>query len=875
MAVSQIAEAPTAAETQERRDPVLAIYLMALFSGAAALVYEICWARMLALTFGSTTLSASAVIAGFMGGMGLGAWLYHLAGNRFRSPLEVYASLEFGIAATTALVSPWFYRLPEWFVSVSRAGYGDNALLATRFAVVLALLVVPAALMGATFPALCTVLVRSVRGFDRHVGMIYGINTVGAALGAVVAGILLIERLGLSHTVWVANAMNLSIAIAAFWLSRREVATIHQTQSSDTTSIRTTLPRAITGAVLLLSGFTTLSYEIFWFRGLRFIVGNSTYALTIVLVIFLVGLGLGSLGFRWSLRWGTPEQVLAIVQCGIGGLAMVAIGVAWLLLKPGSAHDSVSVFSGALRGMPWWGKLLADAAVAAAVMLPATLTMGLSFPLASRLFLGDVRLLGARVGLAYLLANIGSIAGSVLGAVWLLPTLGALGGTKALALVNLGLGLVIVGWLVRRQRDTDILSFGGATLLFVAVLFFYLPTRFELTGETDVYENNEVIHSVEGDLATVQVLENPLRTYARGMAIDGCVIGVTQNFYPRLYCKQLLLAHLPMVLDTRTKHVLQIGLGSATTLHALSVYPEIESLDCVEINRPVVDAARQFFTEEAKVLDDPRVTVHIEDALYYLLRTDRRYDTIISDGKQNPGFSGNATMLCHDFYRYAYNRLSDRGLFVQWVPQGMLPAEFRIVCRNFCDVFPHGAVFSYLDRAVIFIGSPQPLANRPRLSNQRFESLGIAAALKPYDLHRPDSLLAHMIADRAQLIAQIGPGPLSTWDKNRIEFLDFKAPFSKYKQAPAVNLFLLMHANQQPPGEGAELIASLDPMLYRSCQMVREAYVYAAIGKFRAALKRVSEAMAADPQNSGARAAKRHIESLERKARELARAKAR
>ena len=866
MAVSQVADAPASESAPGFRDPVALIYGMALCSGAAALIYEICWARMLALTFGSTTLSASAVIAGFMGGMGLGAWLYHLVGRRFASPMAVYAALELGIALSTMAVSPLFYRLPQWFVTISRAGYGEGVLLGARFAIVLALLTVPAALMGATFPALCTALIRTVRGFDRHLGMIYGINTVGAALGAVLAGIVLIERLGLSSTVRVANAVNIMIAAAAIWIARRaSYAGADRTSpgpATETTHIPTQLPRVLTGAVLLLSGFTTLSYEIFWFRGLRFLVGNSTYALTIVLVIFLMGLGIGSLGFRWSLRLGTPERALAAVQSAIGALAMVAVGVAWLFLRPGTLHDSVSVFSGALRQLPWWGKLLADAGVAAVVMLPATLMMGLSFPLASRLFLGDVRKLGARVGLAYLLANIGSIAGSIAGAVWLLPAWGALGATKLLAIVNLALGLWIVGWLFWRQKDRDAALVAVVPAVAVVLLFFYLPERFEFVGERSVFENNTVIRTVDGDLATVQVLENPLRPYARGMAIDGCVIGVTRNFYPRLYFKQLLLAHLPMVIDTRHRHVLQIGLGSATTLSALSIYPQIESLECVEINRPVVQLARQYFTHESQVLDDPRVQVHVEDALYFLLRTERRYDAIISDGKQNPGFSGNATMLCHDFYRYARNRLTDEGLFVQWIPQGMLPEEFRIVCRNFSDVFPYGAVFSYLDRAVILVGSKAPLAGRPRMSMAEYRDLGVAEALASYHLRNPDAVLAHLICDRDQLAAEVATAPLSTWDRNRIEFLDFKAPYSAYKKAPAINMILLMRANRRPPGEADDLIASLDPNVYEACQLVRSAYAHAILGRFDQAMELVQQAVATDPNNTEARNAVEHIRTL-------------
>jgi len=862
MAVSDVAELESPVVSGRAGPPLLAIYAMALVSGAAALCYEICWARMLALTFGNSTFSASAVIAAFMGGMGLGAWLYHHLGRRFSQPLVAYAGLEFGIALSTAVITPLFYRLPDWFVVISRAGYGDGTLLAARFATVLALLVIPAALMGATFPALCRALIRSVRGFDRHMGMVYGINTVGAACGAVLAGIVLIERLGLTNTVRVANGMNLLVAISALVLARKLETAGDTPASSATTRIATDLPRWISGGVLLLSGYTTLSYEIFWFRGLRFIVGNSTYALTIVLVIFLLGLGIGSLGLRWSLRIGSAERALAAVQCAIGALAMVAVGVAWLLLKPGGLHDSISVFAGALGGMPWWGKLLVNAGVAAAVMLPATLMMGLSFPLASRLFLGDIRQLDVRVGLAYLLANVGSIAGSITAAVWLLPTWGALSATKGLALLNLAVGMLVVAWVYRRQRDGDALWIAFGAALSVVVLFFYLPDRFTLTGEAGVYENANVVRSVDGDLSTVQILENPARRNARAMAIDGSVIGVTQSFSPRLYLKQVLLAHLPMVLDTEITTVLQIGLGSATTLEALAKYERLESIECVEINQPVVELSEEYFGGEQSVFEDPRVEIHVDDALYFLLRTEQRYDAIISDGKQNFVFAGNATMLCHDFYQYARDRLTENGLFVQWIPQGMLAEEFRIVCRNFCDVFPQGAVYSYSDRALLFVGSKQPLAGRRRMGAAEYEARGIRQALEGYHLRNPESLLAHVTCDLAQLRAENGPGVLSTWDHNRIEFLDFKATAKDYQRSPSLNLILLLRAGQRPSEELPRLVAELDEGIYESCRLLRAAYVLAATGKQEEALDAVRSAMAADPKNGETREVLEFVRSM-------------
>lgn len=187
------------------------LYLLAFLSGMAALIYQVAWTNMLALSFGSTTLAMSAVVAAFMGGMGLGAWRYHQLGDRVRRPLLVYGGIEIGIGLMAALFSLGFAQLPPLFGEIAGSLPGESALSAFRFAVAFALLLIPSALMGATFPALCTVLIADATNLDRHLGRIYGWNTVGAASGAIVSGLVLIERLGLSGTVRVGNAINVVV----------------------------------------------------------------------------------------------------------------------------------------------------------------------------------------------------------------------------------------------------------------------------------------------------------------------------------------------------------------------------------------------------------------------------------------------------------------------------------------------------------------------------------------------------------------------------------------------------------------------------------------------------------------------------------------
>ncbi|MBW2542281.1 MAG: hypothetical protein JRF15_09335, partial [Deltaproteobacteria bacterium] len=531
-----------------------ALYLLAFLSGAAALIYQVTWTNLLALSFGSTTLAMSAVVAGFMGGMGLGAWRYHVVGDRSASPLRVYGAIEIGIALSAAVLSYNFAHLPPIFAAIARALPGDVSLTALRFAVAFALLLIPSALMGATFPALCNALIRTPSSVDRHLGPIYGWNTVGAACGAIAAGLFLIERFGLSLTSRWGNAINLGVGIAALWLARTRGAESAPPASAAApaadVTVPTELPFRITGVVLLLSGFTTIAYEVLWFRALRYLVGNSTYALSTVLVVFLLGLGLGGLLLRRVVARGTPERDLAIIQLAIALLALFAIGCASYVVGDPELKQRFSVFSIEVRNLPWQSRLAIHAGLALVMMLPATLFMGLSFPLASRLFLGDVRRLGARIGESYLLANLGSISGSIVAAVWILPNWGTMGGTRMLALLNLALGLMLFASI--RVRVPGRLAWSGAAIAAVAGANLLLPSGFG-SFWSGTASDMRIAFEEEGDLATVRVWEMIQDPTARGMMIDGNAIGHSRSVLSPIYLKQLLLAHLPMALDDRIR----------------------------------------------------------------------------------------------------------------------------------------------------------------------------------------------------------------------------------------------------------------------------------------------------------------------------------
>jgi spermidine synthase len=775
----------------------LPLYLLAFLSGFAALVYQVAWSRMLSLTFGSTTLALSCVVGSFMCGMGLGAWLYHRVGDHFAVSLRAYGLLEIGIAVSTACFTLLFIPLPHAFAALATVFSQGPAMDLLGVAMIFGLLVVPSALMGATYPALCESLICSPEEVGTRLGWIYGLNTVGAAMGALAAGFVMIEILGSHGSVTAANAINLAVGTFALLLARRHASALKARASHADESLSSEHPYWLTGLVLVGSGFATLGYEIVWFRALHYIMGNGTYVLSTALVIFLLGLGFGGMLYRSALRIGRPERILGLTQLGIAILALLAIGAEqWLLVHP-EINSRISAFSSSAVHQSWQSRMGLGFAVSLMIMLPPTLLMGLAFPIASRLFLSSIDSLSSRVGLAYLLSNLGSIVGAIFAAMWILPELGTVKGTELLAGVNVGLGVLVLARV--SSRAVRLASVGAVAL--VVSLGILLPSR--LAFQVQIPRSRQgivqLVFERESDMGTVQVYGFRNRLDSVAMSIDGTVIANTEAWDPMLYVKQKVIAHLPMSLDRSIRHTLSLGIASGSTVSTLSQYDWIETIDAVEINDAVIKARRFFF--ESRVFSDPRTTIFIEDAMHYLLRTNRQYDLIVSDAKQNVKFAGNAKILSKELYEYSLARLSPCGLFAQSLPILNVTREsLRLTLRTFLSTFPEVEFFIDSPFYIIAVGSRCPIGGRERPTREDLERSGTAREIREMFVPDPTALDALWFASGDELASFIGDGPLNSWDRLPLEFWSYRAPRPHSNEAIETLDALLAPRERDPLG---------------------------------------------------------------------------
>ena len=751
-------------------------------SGVAGLIYQVAWAKSLGLFFGNTVYAISTVLAVFLGGLALGSDWIGRRSARWEDPILLYSLLELGIAGLGALSLASLAGVRALYVQ-AYPWIGNSSAMrgALRFLGAALILIPPTFLMGGTLPVLVRGLRSQTTTLRGRVSRLYWLNTVGAVVGALAAGFWLLRVAGVRGTVLTAVMLNLVAGIVA--LRMRQRVPPAEVISKTPKARETVAPRKLLLASFAFVGATAMAYEIAWTRLLVIMFGSSTYAFTLMLATFLAGIALGSALFElWAKRRMATIRGFEMTQT-FTALA----GLLFLCSFPYLPDVVVAVLRA--TGSSFRGLLLAQAFASAIAMLPAATLFGFNFPLVVALLAEPQTELGAEsatVGRAYAANTSGAIAGAMLAGFWLLPWIGAfrlvalaagvnlllafaLGVARKVAWVPLGVKLAILTALIAIVASSAFYNRALAT--FGSALYYsrHAPG----VSLQEMAETNDVLFAADGPNATVAVIQS--EDYL-ALQINGKVDA--SNLDTRT---QLLLGHLPAFFHPRPRRVLVIGFGSGMTLAALARYPEIERLDCVEIEPRVIHAAGFLEKFNGGILRDPRVHVILDDARNFLATTRERYD-VISSEPSNPWMAGIANLYTTEFYREAAARLTPGGLFVQWVQGYSLDSsDLRMVFRTFASEFPRvtlwrGEVGDYL---LLGTSSEKPL------SLDRLRALWSQPYLREdfqrLDLERPEGLLAYHELDDADL-RRLVPGALLNTDDRTL--LEFRAPETVF----AVNL---------------------------------------------------------------------------------------
>ncbi|HXS52201.1 MAG TPA: fused MFS/spermidine synthase, partial [Usitatibacter sp.] len=360
-----------------------AVFCLFMVSGFGGLIYESVWTHYLKLFLGHSAYAQTLVLVVFIGGLATGAWAAGRMSSRFANPLRAYAAVELAVGIMALVFHPVFVAATRWGYDVllPAACAPERAMCAAQWALSALLLAPQSVLIGATFPLVCSAVLRmDPHAPGNHISMLYFLNSFGAVVGVIASIFVLIPAFGLPGTLRFAGAVNIALALGAFALARTApppfaVAPLEPARGAEATGPRLL---AVLLATALLTGLSSFIYEIVWIRMLSLVLGASTYSFELMLASFILGLALGGLWIRNRIDLvADPVRLLGVVQIVMGVAAAATLPfynasfdlMAWLLSSVARNGGGFLLFN------------LGSVAISLLVMLPATFCAGMTLPL--------------------------------------------------------------------------------------------------------------------------------------------------------------------------------------------------------------------------------------------------------------------------------------------------------------------------------------------------------------------------------------------------------------------------------------------------------------------------------------------------------------
>jgi spermidine synthase len=670
-----------------RRRFLPVLVLLFVGSGCAALIYEIVWFQLLELVIGSSAVSMGVLLGTFMGGMCLGSLLIPRVVPARYHPLRVYAALELGIAAlglAVLIVVPHIGGIyAAW------AGPGASGLV-LRIAAVVVCLVPPTLLMGATLPAVSRWVETTPQGVS-WLGFFYGGNLAGAVIGSLVSGFYLLAVYDTTVATLVAVRLNATVAAIAFGVA---LVTAHKMPSPSPAQVGVSAPAAQPVYVAIaLSGMTALAAEVVWTRLLSLLFGATVYTFSLILAVFLVGLGIGSsAGSLIAKSVVRPRLVLASCQL------LLCAAIAWTSYM---LTDSLPYWpvNPALAPSPSYTMQL-DLVRCLWAVLPAPVLWGASFPLALASITGRGQDAGRLVGRVYAANTAGAIVGSLGASLALVAWIGSQRTEQGLMMACFAAGaLAMVSQLALEPAPSGARWAVAATLILAALLTAPLiATVHPVPGALVAYGRYTVSRS--GDAEMLYVGEGVTASVAVSRLRGTGVLNyhnagkVQASSQPQDMRIERMLGHIPILVSPRPRSVLVIGCGAGVTAGAVAIDPAVERVTIVEIEPLVPKVVSTYFKQlNFDVVHNPKVQIAIDDGRHYVLTTKERFDVVTSD-PLDPWVKGTAMLYTREFFALVKRHLNPEGVVTLWVPLYESNVEaVKSQLATFFEAFPNGLIF--------------------------------------------------------------------------------------------------------------------------------------------------------------------------------------
>ena len=717
-------------------------------SGLAGIVYQIAWTRQFALVFGTTEIAVTLVLAVYMTGLGLGAWLVQRILAFIDRPILAYATLELLIAASAAALVPELLPVSDWLLR-SLDGHqasppGGDPLGWVSFVYVggaFAALAIPTLCMGATLPLLTREVVENDHQTGHRVGLLFTSNTVGAVAGALLGVYWLLPNLGLTRTVWSAAAANVLAAGLALTVVRRRPPRRRAGFSAAWAAASRASFSHPPGPVwvlplMFISGGVALFHEVLWTRLLTHVLGSSLHAFGIMLASFLGGLACGAAA--GSALAGDRRS--AVVGFAISQMACALAAASAYILVNRLLPDSTGMVSGTL--------------LAATILVPIAFFSGATFPLAVRILARRTEDAAPAAARVYAWNTFGAVIGAMASGFVLIPALRFEGSIQLAVAVSAALALGAALLLERTSRGLSI-SVGIVAVAIVATFWPSAPVTLLRASPLKINNAGRMLYYGIGRSASVVVLEQNGALAFRTNGLPEALVEM-QGAAPKVSGEKWLVP-LAILARPDTGSLLLVGYGGGVVLD--DVPPSVKRIDVIEIEPRVIDAnvaTRNLRKHDP--LTDQRLNIIINDARAALNLTDRRYDAIVSQ-PSHPWTAAASHLYTREFLLQSRAHLTDNGVFVQWMNLSFIDESLlRSFAATVLDVFPDARLYRPDPFTLVFVATKGPDRSRS-LPGESFPRFGI---------NTPEDVFVALAADGPALRQLSRGAPLITDDRNRM-----------------------------------------------------------------------------------------------------------
>lgn len=770
------------------------LILLFLLSGAAGLIYQVIWFKKLTYFIGNTTPAQSILLATYMGGLAIGAYVWGKRSVRKKALLSfAYLELFIGIYC---IFFPWLFNITESiFVEiVMSSGLNSDSTIVffLRFILSVILILPPTILMGGTLPLLVSHLSSKMTDVLKNVSVLYFLNSLGAVLGTLFCGFYLLETIGLQSSLIVGVVLDIIVAGWAIYLyyTTQEVNVEKTSEKSGESESQFSLTARQHKVVIWLagiSGFTAMAYEIIWLRLLIPVLSSTTYSFTIVLSIFILGITIGSfLVYKFSSRIKNSYRFLGLIQLGI--LLSIIAGLPlyerlpyfiWNAIgDPNIDHHSYGYY------------IFIQLFFVFLILIVPTILMGMSLPIASRLSVNKVEESGSGVGKIFSINTLGTVTGSLITGLALIPWIGLFSTLLVILLMNLILSLRILLEKEVLSKSKKIIVVGVSLLICLlsisstsqskwiyTIFLSETPRKINRMPPPNSYSefleksqyHDSLLFVLEGPNGIFIVGENDgdryLFTNGKG---DASTVGDLRT--------QVSLGLTPVILHENPKDVMVIGFGAGTTIGHVLGHPSVKHAVVAEISKEVLKASAHFSSINLSPLKRSNLEVISDDGISALRLSSRKYDVIISQ-PSNPWSSGVGNLFTTEFFQSCKEKLNPGGIVAQWFNlYEMDDKSLKLILRTALSEFKHITLWQIGRADILLICSREKLNLELDALKRRYELS--SELLQKIGIHDYSAFLSQQILSEQSVLKQfVGEGPLNTED---LPLLEHWAPKAYY-----------------------------------------------------------------------------------------------